>query len=69
VAVKWALAVFALAVLVLLVVTKAITLLQPRQPGAPPPPLLRRLRRALWWSVALPVLLGLAVLVLALWTA
>ena len=66
---KWALAIFVLTSLVLLVLTKVIAFLNPPRPGRPEPPLLARTRRALRWSLWAPALLGLAILVLTLWRA
>lgn len=64
--VKWALATFALAALGLYVLTKLISFLTPPRPGRPEPLLLVRTRRALRWSVFVPALLGLVILVLTL---
>jgi predicted MFS family arabinose efflux permease len=61
-ALKWALVFFAVTALGLVVLTKLITFLDPPRPGRPRGPLLRRLERALRWSVIVPALLGLAVL-------
>ena len=66
---KWVLAIFALTSLVLFVLTKVIAFLNPPRPGRPEPRLLARTRRALRWSVWVPALLGLAILVLTLWRA
>ena len=65
-AVKWVLVFFAVVSLGLVVLTKLITFLDPPRPGRPRGPLLRRAERALRWSVIVPVLLGLAILVLTL---
>jgi predicted MFS family arabinose efflux permease len=65
-ALKWALVFFAVTALGLVVLTKLITFLDPPRPGRPRGPLLRRLERALRWSVIVPALLGLAVLAITL---
>jgi hypothetical protein len=65
-AVKWVLVFFAVVSLGLVALTKLITFLDPPRPGRPRGPLLRRAERALRWSVIVPVLLGLVILVLTL---
>jgi hypothetical protein len=65
-AVKWVLVFFAVLSLGLVALTKLITFLDPPRPGRPRGPLLRRAERALRWSVIVPALLGLAILVLTL---
>jgi hypothetical protein len=65
-AVKWALVLFAVAALALLLISKAITLVDPPRRGRPPSPGLRRVERALRWTLAVPALLGLALLAWAL---
>jgi hypothetical protein len=65
-ALKWVLVFFAVTALGLVVLTKLITFLDPPRPGRPRGPLLRRLERALRWSVIVPALLGLVVLALTL---
>lgn len=65
-AVKWVLVFFAVTALGLVVLTKIITFLDPPRPGRPRGPLLRRLERALRWSVIVPAVLGLVILVLTL---
>jgi hypothetical protein len=64
--VKWVLVFFAVVSLGLVALTKLITFLDPPRPGRPRGPLLRRAERALRWSVIVPVLLGLVILVLTL---
>jgi hypothetical protein len=64
--VKWALTLFALTALGLVVLSKAIAFLNPPRPGRPRPAALVRVRRSLWWTVAWAAAFGLAVLVLAL---
>ena len=63
---KWAFVAFAVAAIGLYALTKLIAFLNPPRPGRPEPLMLARTRRALRWSVLLPALLGLAVLVLTL---
>jgi hypothetical protein len=63
---KWAFVAFAVAAIALYALTKVISFLNPPRPGRPEPLLLARTRRALRWSVLVPALLGLAVLVLTL---
>ncbi|HKZ07393.1 MAG TPA: hypothetical protein VJU81_18145 [Methylomirabilota bacterium] len=65
-AVKWVLVFFAVTALGLVVLTKVITFLDPPRPGRPRGPVLRRLERALRWSVIVPAVLGLVILALTL---
>jgi hypothetical protein len=65
-ALKWALVLFVVMTLVLVAVTKVITFLDPPRPGRPRGPLLHRLERALRWSVIVPALLGLTILIITL---
>jgi hypothetical protein len=65
-ALKWVLVFFAVVSLGLVALTKLITFLDTPRPGRPRGPLLRRAERALRWSVIVPALLGLAILVLTL---
>lgn len=65
-ALKWVLVFFAVLSLGLFVLTKLITFLDPPRPGRPRGPMARRVERALRWSVLVPALLGLAVLVATL---
>jgi len=51
----------------LVVLTKLISFLNPPRPGRPRPPVLRRLERTLRWSVLIPAVIGLVVLVVTLW--
>jgi hypothetical protein len=67
VVIKWALVLFAAIALGLVVVTKLISFLDPPRPGRPAPPARAGARRALGWSVLVPALLGLAILVITLW--
>jgi hypothetical protein len=63
---KWALLVFALAALVLFVLTKVIAFLNPPRPGRPVPLALARVRRALTWTVLVPAALALLLLAVTL---
>jgi hypothetical protein len=63
---KWVLVFFAVLSLGLFVISKIIGFLNPPRPDRPEPPILRSVTRALRWSVIVPVLLGLAILVLTL---
>ena len=63
---KWALVAFVLVAVGLYALTKLISFLNPPRPGRPEPLMLGPTRRALRWSLFLPALLGLAILVLTL---
>jgi hypothetical protein len=63
---KWALLMFGLTTVVLFVVIKLISFMNPPRPGRAEPLILARARRALRWSVFVPALLGLAVLAVTL---
>jgi len=63
---KWALVFFVLLSLGLYLVTKLISFMNPPRPGRPAPLMLGRARRALRWSVFVPALVGLAILVLTI---
>jgi hypothetical protein len=65
-AAKWVLVFFVVLSLGLVALTKVIMFLDPPRPGRPRGPLLRRVERALRWSVIVPALLGLAILALTL---
>jgi hypothetical protein len=53
----------------LVVLSKLIGFLNPPRPGRPRPPVLRRIDRALRWTVLIPAAIGLAILVVTLWLA
>ena len=64
---KWALVMFAVATIALLVLSKILALLSPPRPGRLPSPMRASVDRALRWSVLVPaalalLLLGIAVL-------
>jgi hypothetical protein len=63
---KWALLVFAVAVLALFVLTKVIAFLNPPRPGRPAPLMLGRAQRALTWTILVPAALALVLLVVTL---
>ena len=65
--IKWTLLFFAVLSVALVVLTKVISFLNPPRPGRPRPPALRRLERALRWSVLIPAAIGLIVLAVTLW--
>ena len=67
VAFKWALVLFAVLSLGLFALTKVITFLDPPRPGRPRGPFLRRVERALRWSVIVPAILGIVILIVTLW--
>ena len=61
-AAKWVLIFFAAAALTLLVLSKVIVFLNPPRPGRPAPPVLRRVERAIRWTIVIPAALGLALI-------
>jgi hypothetical protein len=67
--VKWTLVFFVVFSLGLVVLSKVITFFNPPRPGRPRPPVLRRVDRMLRWSVLIPAVVGLVVLVVTLWLA
>ena len=67
--IKWTLVFFVVLSLALVALSKIIGFLNPPRPGRLRPPLLRRLDRALRWTVLIPAAIGLAVLVVTLWRA
>ena len=67
--VKWALVLFAVLSLGLVVLSKVLTFFNPPRPGRPRAPVLRRVDRMLRWSVLIPAVVGLVVLVVTLWLA
>jgi hypothetical protein len=67
--IKWTLLIFAILSLGLVVLSKALTFLNPPRPGRPRPPVLRRIDRMLRWTVLIPAAVGLVVLAVTLWLA
>ena len=65
--VKWTLVFFVVFSLGLVVLSKVITFFNPPRPGRPRAPVLRRIDRMLRWSVLIPAVVGLVVLVVTLW--
>ena len=63
---KWTLVVFGTAAGALFVIGKLLALLNPPRPGRPGPPLLRRVERALRWTLLVPLAIAVVLLVLAL---
>jgi len=63
---KWALIVFALAAVILFVLTKVIAFLNPPRRGRPAPLMLGRVQRALTWTVLVPAALALVLLAVTL---
>ena len=67
--VKWTLVFFAVFSIGLVVLSKVLTFLNPPRPGQPRAPVLHRVERMLRWSVLIPAVVGLVVLVVTLWLA
>ena len=65
--VKWTLVFFAVLSIGLVVLSKVLTFFNPPRPESPRAPVLRRLDRMLRWSVLIPAVVGLVVLVVTLW--
>ena len=63
---KWTLVAFGIAAIVLFVLSKILAFMNPPRPERPRPPLLRRVERALRWTVIVPFALAVVLLVLAL---
>jgi uncharacterized membrane protein len=63
---KWTLVAFGIAAIVLFVLSKILAFMNPPRPERPKPPLLRRVERALRWTVIIPFALAVVLLVLAL---
>ena len=63
---KWTLVAFGIAAIVLFVLSKVLAFMNPPRPERPKPPLLRRVERALRWTVIIPFALAVILLVLAL---
>ena len=63
---KWALVAFGVAAVALFVLGKVLAFLNPPRPGRPDPPLLRRVERALRFTVLVPLAIAVALLILAL---
>ena len=63
---KWALVAFGVAAVTLIVLGKVLAFLNPPRPGRPRPPLVRRVERALYITVLVPLAVAVVLLVLAL---
>lgn len=63
---KWTLVAFGIAAIVLFVLSKILAFMNPPRPERPRPPMLRRVERALRWTVIVPFALAVILLVLAL---
>jgi hypothetical protein len=66
---KWTLVAFALASVALFVLSKLLAWMDPPRPGrrlGPTTPLLRRVERALRWTLLVPIGIAVALLALAL---
>ena len=63
---KWALIVFGTAAVALVVLGKLLAFLNPPRPGRRRPPVLRRVERALRWTLLVPLAIVVVLLVLAL---
>jgi hypothetical protein len=63
---KWTLVAFGMAAGALFVIGKLLAFLNPPRPGRPGPPLLRRVERALRWTLLVPLAIAMVLLVLAL---
>jgi hypothetical protein len=63
---KWTLIAFGAAAVVLFALGKVLAFLNPPRPGRAGPPLLRRLERALYVTVLVPLAVAVVLLVLAL---
>jgi len=63
---KWVLIVFGVTAVGLVVVGKVLAFMNPPRRGGAAPPLLRRVERALRWTLLVPLAIAIALLVLAL---
>ena len=63
---KWVLILFGVLSIALFVLSKAIAFMNPPRPGRPAPLILGRVKRALTWTVLVPAVLALILLVLTL---
>ena len=63
---KWTLVAFGIAAIVLFVLSKILAFMNPPRPERPRPPLLRRVERALRWTLIVPFALAVVLLILAL---
>jgi len=63
---KWALILFGTLAIGLLVLSKLLAALNPPRPGRRPSAILRQVERALRWSVLIPAVLAVLLLLLAM---
>ena len=63
---KWVLLFFGILSIALFVLSKAIAFMNPPRPGRPAPRILGQVRRALTWTVLVPAVLALVLLVVTL---
>ena len=63
---KWTLIFFAVLSIALYALSKTIAFMNPPRPGRPAPPMLGRVKRALTWTVLVPAVLALVLLVVTL---
>ena len=63
---KWVLILFGVLSIALFVLSKAIAFMNPPRPARPAPLILGKLKRALTWTVLVPAVLALILLVLTL---
>jgi len=63
---KWALVAFGTAAVALFVLGKLLAFLNPPHPGRPGPRVLRRVERALRWTLLVPLAIVIVLLALAL---
>ena len=67
--VKWTLIFFAALAVGLVALSRVLAFFNPPRPGRQRPPALRRIDRMLRWTILIPALVGLLVLVVTLWLA
>jgi hypothetical protein len=63
---KWVFILFAVLSVALFVLSKAIAFMNPPRPGRPAPRMLGQVQRALTWTVLVPAILALVLLVVTL---
>jgi len=63
---KWTLVAFGIAAGALFVIGKLLAFMSPPRRGRPEPPLVRRVERALRWTLLVPLAIAVVLLVLAL---
>jgi len=64
--IKWTFIVFGVATLALYVLGKVLAFLNPPRPGRAGPPVVRRVERALRWTLLIPLALAAVLLAIAL---